>query len=197
MKNSTTTNKYPLSKDKIWTRLPERVQALEDNSPNYKSFVGLYTQTGAYPTITTGEPLVIGTTYIVAYLSTGDDFSNVGYVADEVPFIATGTTPTTWTNGSTVREIISSVFPVITPIENTLGITLTTSFKSNSTFLVNINLPVLLENKTFVSPSGIISNDGLMMGGAGFTILNSSTLVSPSFSIGAMKPIVFEIRVYN
>lgn len=197
MKNSTTTNKYPLSKDKIWTRLPERVQALEDNSPNYKSFVGLYTQTGAYPTITTGEPLVIGTTYIVAYLSTGDDFSNVGYVADEVPFIATGTTPTTWTNGSTVREIISSVFPVITPIENTLGITLTTSFKSNSTFLVNINLPVLLENKTFVSPSGIISNDGLMIGGAGFTILNSSTLVSPSFSIGAMKPIVFEIRVYN
>lgn len=197
MKNSTTTNRYPLPKDKIWTRLPERVQALEDNSPNYKLFVGLYTQIGTYPTIITGEPLVIGTTYTVGYLYAGDDFSNVGYVADDVPFIATGTTPTTWANGSTVKEIISSVFPVITPIENTLGITLTTSFRASNTFFLNSNLPVFLENKTFLSPGGSVSNDGLMLGGTGLSLLNSSTLISPSFSLGNMKPFVFEIRVYN
>jgi hypothetical protein len=197
MKNSVTTNKYPLPKDKIWTRLPERVQALEDNAPNYKSFVGLFTQIGTYPTIISGEPLVIGNTYMVQFLNTGDDFSNVGYVADEVPFIATGTTPTAWTNGSTVREIISSVLPVITTIENTLGITLTPSFKSSSMFFLNSNLPVFLENRTFLSPYGSISNDGLMFGGLGFSLVNSSTLISPSFSLGNTKPFVFEIRVYN
>jgi hypothetical protein len=46
MKNSTTTSKYPLPKDKIWTRLPARVKALEDNAPKYKVYTALLTQTG-------------------------------------------------------------------------------------------------------------------------------------------------------
>ena len=44
--------------------------------------------------------LEIGSTYVISYLEPGDDFSNVGYVSEEVPFVATGTTPTTWTNGT-------------------------------------------------------------------------------------------------
>jgi len=46
--------------------------------------------------------LSIGTTYtVVATLST-DSFSNVGWVTDGVPFVATATTPTVWTNSSIV-----------------------------------------------------------------------------------------------
>jgi hypothetical protein len=44
MKNSVTTNKFPLSKDKIWTRLPERVKSLEDKI--YKVYTAIITQTG-------------------------------------------------------------------------------------------------------------------------------------------------------
>lgn len=46
--------------------------------------------------------LQIGETYRIEELQLGDDFSNVGYVSDGVPFIATNTTPTTWTNGTAV-----------------------------------------------------------------------------------------------
>ena len=55
MKNSTTTNKFPLPKDKIWTRLPDRVQVLEDSkvSPTYKVYTALVTQSGTNPPTST------------------------------------------------------------------------------------------------------------------------------------------------
>ena len=51
--------------------------------------------------ITSGS-LVIGTTYLINGYIAGDDFTNVGASsnADGIYFIATGTTPTTWTNSS-------------------------------------------------------------------------------------------------
>ena len=53
MKNSTTTSKYPLPKDKIWSRLPARVKALEDNAPKYKVYTALLTQTGTSAPVAT------------------------------------------------------------------------------------------------------------------------------------------------
>lgn len=70
--------------------------------------------------------LTVGKTYgIVSYVG-GDDFSNVANVqqgtinTDGCIFIATGTTPTTWTNGSIIRDMN---YPVSTIDENTLGFT--------------------------------------------------------------------------
>lgn len=53
----------------------------------------------------TSGALTIGKTYIVSSFEFGDDFSNVGYVSEGVPFIATNTTPTTWVNNSVLYEI--------------------------------------------------------------------------------------------
>lgn len=43
--------------------------------------------------------------YVILKLETGDNFSNVGYVSEGTPFIATGTTPTNWTNSTVVTDV--------------------------------------------------------------------------------------------
>jgi hypothetical protein len=53
-----------------------------------------------YPII--GGELVIGESYVIESLNGRDDFSNVGFVSTGVQFVATGTTPTNWSNSTTV-----------------------------------------------------------------------------------------------
>lgn len=52
----------------------------------------------------TEGPLEIGVEYFIQALEQGDDFTNVGapQIESGIRFIATGTTPTTWTNGTIV-----------------------------------------------------------------------------------------------
>ena len=65
------------------------------------------------PTTLTGGTLVIGQQYYIKTFQSGDTFTNVGASsnATDVSFIATGTNPTTWTNGSSLvtrsNELIS------------------------------------------------------------------------------------------
>lgn len=49
-------------------------------------------------------PLVVGHYYIIETFGAGDDFTNVGAAsnANGIEFIATGTTPATWSNGTTL-----------------------------------------------------------------------------------------------
>lgn len=55
----------------------------------------------------TSGTLVVGKRYRLRDWITGDDFTNVGAASntDGVEFVATGTTPTTWTNSSVVENI--------------------------------------------------------------------------------------------
>jgi hypothetical protein len=52
--------------------------------------------------------LIPGSTYIITHFNTGDDFTNVGAAsnATNVTFVATGTTPTDWTHGSTLQQMV-------------------------------------------------------------------------------------------
>ena len=60
--------------------------------------------TGLGPDQTSGV-LVVGATYVITDFIAGDDFTNVGGVnADGSVFVATGTTPTTWTNSSILNS---------------------------------------------------------------------------------------------
>ena len=83
MKNSTTTNKYPLPKDKIWTRLPERVQSLEDNAPNYKTYSALFTQSGTSVPVITILENTLGLTLTWGRSSAGNYFG--GNIASQCP----------------------------------------------------------------------------------------------------------------
>lgn len=70
------------------------------------------------------QEFIIGETYTINNYVNGDDFSNVANVQSGAinqtgcVFIATGSTPTNWDNGS---ELISSGGLVVNVIENTLG----------------------------------------------------------------------------
>lgn len=61
----------------------------------------------------TSGPLIVGGTYKIVRFETGDVFTNVGAAsnATNVVFIATGTTPTTWSNGSALSRIPSEAAP--------------------------------------------------------------------------------------
>ncbi|MFA5341806.1 MAG: hypothetical protein WC332_08520 [Clostridia bacterium] len=69
-----------------------------------------FDQTGTAPakqTALTAGTLVTGREYIIDTYVAGDDFTNVGAAsnASGVRFVATGTTPTTWANSSSLRQI--------------------------------------------------------------------------------------------
>jgi hypothetical protein len=69
----------------------------------------------AFAALTSGT-LVIGRLYVITTFVAGDSFTNVGAGsnASGVTFVATGTTPTTWTNGSTVTPLAATLD--LTPI---------------------------------------------------------------------------------
>jgi phage-related baseplate assembly protein len=73
------------------------------------------------PTQTSGL-LVPNSQYIITTYNAGDDFTNVGAAsnASGVSFVATGTTPTTWTNGSVITlngyaAIFAQVYSACSP----------------------------------------------------------------------------------
>lgn len=63
----------------------------------------------SYVSEATSGSLVVGNTYLIQTLEAGDDFSNVGYISENNHFIATGTTPTTWSNSTVVTTTFDSV----------------------------------------------------------------------------------------
>ena len=66
-------------------------------------------------TATTSGSLVSGDAYRLTDWITADDFTNVGAGsnADGVEFLATGTTPTTWTNSSIVNTMVECQLKVL------------------------------------------------------------------------------------
>jgi len=131
--------------------------------------------------------LVVGRAYLITSLEAGDNFSNVGYVADGVIFTATGNTPTDWTNGTVVVDVADSA-PVATVLENSLGsvqytylevgvftATLTGQFTENKTLVIigqtsltdriGASVSNLTENKFTIytnrTDTGVFVNNGL------------------------------------
>lgn len=66
---------------------------------------------GATAAITAG-PLEVGQLYVISTYAAGDDFTNVGAASNAtgVEFIATGTTPTTWSNGSELTALGAVIY---------------------------------------------------------------------------------------
>lgn len=91
------------------------------------SYKALFSQTGPVSGVNINsfnQEFIIGETYTINNYVSNDDFSNVANVQSGVinqtgcVFIATGSTPSNWENGS---ELISSGGLVVNVIENTLG----------------------------------------------------------------------------
>jgi len=56
-----------------------------------------------------GGLLVVGNRYVISDFHAGDDFTNVGAASNAtgVIFVASGTTPTTWSNNSVLQQMIA------------------------------------------------------------------------------------------
>lgn len=89
-----------------------------------KVYKALLTQSGNGTSTQTSGTLTIGKRYAITTFVAGDNFSNVANVVSGTinttgcEFIATGTTPTTYTNGSTLTDTSA---PVATVLVNTLS----------------------------------------------------------------------------
>jgi hypothetical protein len=72
----------------------------------FKSLVGFKEENDITLSRQTSGLLTVGKTYKILTFVTGDNFLNVGALSNAtgVTFTATGTTPTTWTHGSTLQD---------------------------------------------------------------------------------------------
>ena len=104
--------------------------------------------------------LVIGGSYEITTYNSNDDFRNVGAASNAtgVKFVATGTTPTIWTNKSVIR--VDTGAPIVNILENTIGNIWWTysaigEYIANSDALFTSSKTTLQCNKSVYSNSGI------------------------------------------
>lgn len=107
--------------DTVYPTLATMVTAIETyigtHGYNYQVWSALVSQ---LDTATTSGELVVGKTYVIDTLVVGDDFTNCGYVEEGTAFVAEDTTPTAWTEGTSVFNVTDSEVQA-NVLENTLG----------------------------------------------------------------------------
>lgn len=121
-----------------WFRLPEYLSQANQEIERLKIVNNLVGRIIQYDgeQITSGT-LEVGEQYTITELLAGDDFSNVGYVSDGVSFTATGTTPNTWTNNTTVTAD-NCIFKIIyNDIDE--NVTITNSTSEQDTYITITN----------------------------------------------------------
>lgn len=132
---------------------------------------------------TTSGTLVIGKTYVLAGVAAGDNFANVGYLADNVAFVATATTPTVWSNGTEVTNITDSQ-PTVIVLQDTfpgISVALETQITNALYNLTFRKSNVFILTKFFPTTSG-----------SNFSIKSDSLLTADPLSNGD-----YEFKVYN
>jgi hypothetical protein len=110
------------------TSLGDMASSMTETIRNYKTYRAILNHTDPLDgdnIFAFGEGFIIGETYYIDTFNVGDDFSNIANVidgdifSDGCTFIATGTTPTNWSNNS---YLYSDGNFVINVLENTTGI---------------------------------------------------------------------------
>jgi hypothetical protein len=170
----------------------------------YKVFTALLTQSGGDdPDNIVSGNTVIGVTYQIQASVAGDDFRNIGgplIVSNDdfngTYFVATGTTPNVYTNGTSLD--FNTGAPVATVLENTIGNIWFTFFETGR-YYANSN-ELFTDNKTAVF-GGYYDGDLLVYVNY-LSNNNSSSGIyiqtgDPIASNGYLQNTPIEIRVYN
>jgi hypothetical protein len=172
----------------------------------YKVYTALLTQSGGDgPDNITSGNTVIGVTYQIDGSIAGDDFRNIGGPLitynnefQDYFFVATGTTPTNWTNGTSLN--FNTGAPVVIVLENTIGNVWFTysgdgnyGVKSDGLFIV-LKSTMIISNVTWDGGSGIIKS-GFDSAYDGFVI--TALVNGDPINNGSLFNTPIEIRVYN
>ena len=116
--------------NRLFTSLDDLTSYLDNNlavptALPYKVFTALLSQGGVQSMVSlTNDDLTIGVTYEITDTDGGSvDFTNVGSPNNLIgtSFIATGTTPNSWGNGSNGELTFNGGAPVAIILENTIG----------------------------------------------------------------------------
>lgn len=163
--------------------------------PKYKVYTALLNH---LMTQQTSGSLIVGHTYLINTVIAGDDFYNVGFVELGVPFNATGTTPTSWSNSTEVADLIVTAIE----LDNTIGDivwdytavgtyagTLANAFTSNKTILIPLN-DKLTSDGYPASVKLYIGNESII-----YVSTYSDQFTTPADGLLNNTPI--EIRVYK
>jgi hypothetical protein len=155
-------------------------------APTYKVVTGFYSQADS---VYSGGELVIGQIYYISSYVETDDFTNVGAELNESgqTFVATGTTPTDWSNGSELINVEESK-GTLQIFDNTLG-KVTAEWADGSRYLASNEL--FTEGKTWKTPDVPKGNIVLSYGDNSAIYING---VEIEFIATGCS---FEIRVYN
>jgi hypothetical protein len=170
---------------KFLNRYKQEITLAETATPKFKVVTGFYYQSNSI--YTSGE-LVIGQTYYILTYQETDDFSNVGAEVNSsgVTFVATGTTPTDWSNGSELVNVEESKGN-LQIFDNTLG-TITAEWADEVGYLASEKL--FIEGKTWKTPD-------VPKGNISLSYSDSSVIYVEGTSDELATGCSFEIRVYN
>ena len=167
----------------------------------YQVFTALLTQSGG-DNILLGSafPLTIGVTYFIDDNVGGADFTNVGAPNNNIGtyFIATGTTPTSWGDGTLEYNTGA---PIATVLENTIGNVWLTyvevgSYRIDLDIIRGLNTTFFISNNTdsaALDPTPIIN--AKTVSPTAYLVCSYTAEAFPSDDILYNTPI--EIRVYN
>jgi hypothetical protein len=175
------------------------------SDPYIKKYVASLRQSAS--TNTSGT-LVVGREYLIDALVLGDDFTNVGFVTAGVPFTATGTTPTDWTNGTAVIDVEASA-PQATVLVNETGVSFSFVYDSPGVYYIIADKDVFLDqDKVQLS----VSNSTFFTSGPGghniiafpffvpfAAVMLSTDVITGDFvddTLGAATQNLLEITIY-
>ena len=169
----------------------------------YKVYSALLFQEGEGAANQTSGDLIIGARYRIDTYNTGDDFSNVANVISGVvnttgcEFIATGTTPTDYSNESLLYDTSA---PIATVLENTIG-NVIWSYDDIGSYFAELRGGNFDVTKTFINvTNGYYSNPYTIFGGVwedDNTYLLVQSFDSSQTNTNIDGSAFIEIRVYN
>jgi hypothetical protein len=172
------------------------MQDVSDSVQPYKVFTALLTQSGGDGQISiNGGNLTVGVTYFIDDPA-GGDWTNVGAPNNNTGtyFIATGTTPNAWDDGTL---FYNTGAPVATVLENTIG-NVWFSYSDQGEYGINTN-GLLTISKTSIITG--LTNSAIVFTDINYNDGNSIYLTTTNFSYESGNNLLLstpiEIRVYN
>ena len=148
----------------------------------------------------TSGPLIVGGKYVIEDFVADDDFVNVGAAsnASGIKFTATGTTPTDWSNGST---LLYNYAPTSDELWNGMG-TLTFDRTSIGSYTVTSPDPIFLNTKTSIVVTPNVINAEILAYRSDDYTLVIYTYYTDDFTAAILQDDILskslcEIRIYN
>jgi hypothetical protein len=172
------------------THYGRAINVITSDTVNIPNPAGLGSEGTATETVPTTPPtatsglLTIGVTYEITTFETGDDFTNVGAAsnANGVTFVATGTTPDDWTNGSELTDLSALVGNYLVDSDATFTTNLLGAIVVNTTDGTIANIVGFLDSNT------VQLSDDIFADGDQYAIYNSDNNQGCSLYIPKQDP---------